>query len=130
MTKKSGNALNDLIDLEKDAIRFGFEWPNENMILEQAIDECREIKEALEKNEKSERIQEEIGDLLHSAISLCVFAGFDIEETLEKVNAKFAKRMQAMKLLTHEIGLSNLQGKSIDFMMELWCKAKKVTEKQ
>jgi uncharacterized protein YabN with tetrapyrrole methylase and pyrophosphatase domain len=124
MKKESGSALNTLLHLEEDARQYGFEWPNEAMIIEQAIDECREIKEAIEKKEHPERIQEEIGDLLHSAISLCVFAGFDVEETLAKVNIKFDKRMQAMKTLTDELGLPNLQGKSIDFMLELWRKAK------
>jgi NTP pyrophosphatase (non-canonical NTP hydrolase) len=118
------NALHDLLHLEKDATAFGFEWPNEAMIIEQAIDECREIKEAIDKRESTDRIQEEIGDLIHSAISLCIFAGFDVEETLVKVNNKFGKRMQAIKKLTYELGLSNLQGKSIDFMLELWRKAK------
>jgi uncharacterized protein YabN with tetrapyrrole methylase and pyrophosphatase domain len=51
---------------------FGFEWPNETMIIEQAIDECREIKDAIEKQESRDRIPEEIGDLLHSAVSLWI----------------------------------------------------------
>ncbi len=72
------------------------------MIIEQAIDECREIKEAIEKKEGSNRIQEEMGDLIHSAISLCIYSGFDVEETLDKVTNKFGKRMQAMKKLTYE----------------------------
>src|SRR5262245_57172545 len=103
---------------------FGFEWPDEAIIIEQAIDECREIKEAIEKQEDKNRIQEEIGDLIHSAVSLCVFSGFDVEETIAIINNKFGKRMQAIKTLTHELGLANLQGQSFDFLMELWRKAK------
>lgn len=124
MVNKLNGALNELLYLEKDARAFGFEWPNEEMIIEQAIDECREIKEALQNQETNERIQEEIGDLIHSAISLCVFAGFDVDETLSKVNAKFGKRLQIVKSLTHELGLPNLKGKSIDFLLTLWREAK------
>ena len=124
MVKQLSNAMNDLLSLEKDAREFGFEWPNEAMIIEQVIDECREIKEAIVQQEMHGRIQEEIGDLLHSAVSLCEFAGFDVEETLAKINNKFGKRMQAIKKLTYELGLSNLKGQSIEFMMELWRKAK------
>lgn len=98
-------------------------------LIEQAVDECREIKDAINQQESRERIQEEIGDLLHSAVSLCVFAGFDVEETLAKVNAKFGERMHAIKLLTHEAGLPNLQGQSFDFMLELWRKAKVIADK-
>ena len=121
--------LNDLLYLENDAREFGFAWPNEMMIIEQALDECREIKEALNQEESRDRIQEEIGDLLHSVVSLCVFAGFDVEETLARVNAKFGARMQAIKSLTHAAGLPNLQGQSFDFMLELWQKAKVMANK-
>lgn len=124
MTIWTNTALNKLLLLENDAINFGFEWPNEILIIEQAIDECREIREAIQNQEAHERIQEEIGDLLHSAISLCVFAGFDVEQTLAKVNSKFGKRMQAVKKLTHELGLLDLKGQSFDFVLELWRKAK------
>jgi uncharacterized protein YabN with tetrapyrrole methylase and pyrophosphatase domain len=120
----SDNPLTDLLYLEKEACQFGFEWPNETVIIEQVMAECREIKEAIEKKEMPERIQEEIGDLIHSSISLCLFAGFDVDETLNKINHKFGKRMQAIKKLTHELGLENLKGQSFDFMMELWRKAK------
>lgn len=127
MNKHANNVLNDLIYLEQDAKAFGFDWPNEIMIIDQALDECREIKEAIHKNESRERLQEEIGDLLHSAISLCVFAGFDVEETLAKVIVKFGSRMQAIKSLTEAEGLTNLQGQSFDFMLELWKQAKQLS---
>lgn len=130
MIKHPNNALTNLLHLEEDARTFGFEWPNELMIIDQVIDECREIREAIEKNEARERIQEEIGDLLHSAVSLSVFAGFDVEETLAKVNTKFGNRMHMMKKLTHELGLPNLKGQTIEFMLELWRKAKIMSDKK
>lgn len=128
MVKQLANALNNLLYLENDAREFGFDWSDEAMILDQAIDECREIREAIETKEQPERIQEEIGDLLHSAISLCAFAGFDVEKTLDKVNIKFGSRLQAVKTLTHNLGLSTLEGQSIDFMLALWDKAKIMTK--
>lgn len=91
MTIESKNPLQNLILLEKDARGYGFDWSNHEMILEQAIDECREIQEAIDDDEPPERVQEEIGDLLHTAISLCIFLGFDVEETLSKTNEKFEK---------------------------------------
>jgi uncharacterized protein YabN with tetrapyrrole methylase and pyrophosphatase domain len=129
MAKQLNNALHDLTNLENDAREFGFEWPDEAAIIEQAMDECREIKEAIENQEIRERIQEEIGDLLHSAVSLCMFTGFDVDETLRKINIKFGNRMQAMKTLTHEKGLSDLKGQSIEFMLELWRRAKIMADK-
>lgn len=116
--------LQNLLLLEQDAKSFGFDWPNENEIIEQAINECHEIREAIKAQEAPERIQEEIGDLLHAVISLCVFTGFDVEETLALVNKKFGSRMQALKKLTHESGLANLHGQSFEKLMEFWREAK------
>ena len=120
------NALKNLVELEKDAVRFGFEWPNEEAILEQVISECNEIQSAIQENESKDRIQEEIGDLLHTAVSLCRFANFDVEETLAKTVKKFAHRMQALKDIANSNGLDSLQGQSTKFMLELWSEAKKL----
>lgn len=125
----AANALEALIAMEKDARAFGFEWSDEMMILEQVIDECREIREAIQNRETDDRIQEEIGDLLHSAVSLCLFAGFDVKEILSNVTAKFKGRMNALKILTQERGLSDLKGQSMDRMLELWRQAKVMTIK-
>lgn len=125
MKSAKASALQTLIQIEKDTRDFGFDWESSYQIIDQAEDECREIRRALELSEGGERIQEEIGDLIHAAISLCLYAGFDVEETLDKVNHKFGRRMDAVKILTEQNGLSNLKGQSWDFMMSLWQQAKK-----
>jgi uncharacterized protein YabN with tetrapyrrole methylase and pyrophosphatase domain len=117
-------ALERLIAIEQDARDFGFDWPDIDMIIAQAVSECEEIAEAIKHHEPSIRVQEEIGDLLHTAISLCLFAGFDVTETLHKVTEKFSARMNGMKHLTQQRGLKNLRGKDIKFMLELWREVK------
>ncbi|QCS24466.1 nucleotide pyrophosphohydrolase [Rickettsia parkeri] len=94
------------------------------MILEQAIDECREIKEAIDDAEPPERVQAEIGDLLHTAISLCIFSGLDVETTLSKTNEKFEKRMRAIKMLTKKHNLPNLQGQSVEYIFTYFIRSK------
>jgi len=116
--------LQKLIELEQDARLFGFEWPNQEMILKQVMSECQEILDDINTAAPKHKIQEEIGDLLHAAISLCVFSGFDVEETLAKNNVKFTNRMTMLKKLTHAKALKNLQGQKIDFMMALWKEVK------
>lgn len=118
--------LQKLIDLDQDARDFGFDWPDPVMILDQVIDECREIQEVIEKSSSRERVQEEIGDLLHAAISLCLFSGFSVEETLEKINEKFSRRMMLLKEITKNRGLKNLQGQDIEYKLSLWREAKKI----
>ena len=65
--------LHKLIAEKKAAREFGFEWPNQEAVIRQIIDECREIREDIQTNATAAKIQEEIGDLLHAAISLCIF---------------------------------------------------------
>ena len=120
------NELDKLIKLEIEARDFGFDWPNVDMILDQAISGCAEIKDAIE-NKTSQDVQEEIGDLIHTAFSLCRFAGYNPKETLEKVVKKFSARMDALKEVTHERGLTSLKNQPIEFLLELWNEAKKRT---
>ena len=116
--------LKKLIALEKEAIEFGFDWPDYEMILGQAMSECAEIKDAIE-NKTSKDVQEEIGDLLHSAIALCNFKGYDIEETIAITVKKFSARINALKEIAKERSLPNLHNQSTEFLLELWQEAKK-----
>lgn len=118
------DALQELINIEQDARKFGFEWPDLDMIIAQSISECNEIQAAIADGESQERVQEEIGDLLHTAISLCVFAGFDVNETLCKVTKKFNARMQGMKQLAEQRGLQTLHGKDTEYMLDMWREVK------
>jgi uncharacterized protein YabN with tetrapyrrole methylase and pyrophosphatase domain len=90
------------------------------MIFEQISSELEEVKEALINAESKERIQEEIGDLIATTISLCIFAGFDVEETIAKQNDKFGARMKALKQLAKQQGFESLKGQSIQTSLKLW----------
>ena len=127
-TKKLTNndALGALVTLEKDAVAFGFDWPNSDMILDQIVSECAEIREAVQKGESPTRIQEEISDLLHAAVSLAMYSGFDVNETIAVINQKFGDRLDAVKALAKSRGLESLHGQSFDFMLDLWSQAKKL----
>ena len=112
--------LEKLLAARQEAKAFGFEWANSDRIIHQAISECAEIREAIEDDEPAHRVQEEIGDLLHTAISLCDFMGFNVEETLEKVSSKFDKRFTNLKKLAAQRGLDSLEGQSLEFKLSLW----------
>jgi uncharacterized protein YabN with tetrapyrrole methylase and pyrophosphatase domain len=118
------NILESLIALEKKAQDFGFNWPDHTMILDQIISECQEIKEEILHAHDPHKLQEEIGDLLHAAISLCLFSGFSVNETLGKTIEKFNWRMNFLRDLAHKKGLQNLRGQKASDMMELWKEVK------
>lgn len=119
------NHLFNLIKCEQDARTFGFNWPNQSMILDQIIDECREVRQEIDQGSPHEKLQEEIGDVLQSIISLCIFSGFSVEETLGKTYAKFSRRLSLLKELAQRQGLENLHGQTTDFLLSLWKEVKK-----
>jgi uncharacterized protein YabN with tetrapyrrole methylase and pyrophosphatase domain len=119
--------LQKLIALEQKSSLMGFDWPNTETIIDQAISECHEIKCAIQADEGRKRRQEEAGDLLHAAISLCLFEGFDVEETLERVNKKFEGRLEALQQIIKDRDLPTVKGQPFDFLLELWEEAKHIT---
>jgi len=117
------NILERLVELEKAAQDYGFDWPDPQMIIDHAISECEEIKDAIKTGDKKD-IQSEIGDLIHVSISLCIFLGYDVKETIYNSFKKFHTRMSAVKDEADKLGLDSLDGQSIDFILDLWNKAK------
>ncbi|CAM2836074.1 MazG nucleotide pyrophosphohydrolase domain-containing protein [Legionella worsleiensis] len=119
--------FDDIDNLEKEAVLFGLKWETKAQIMEQIRNECLEIEEHLESKDNRTALQDEIGDLLHAAFSLCTYCNFDTELTLRKSLDKFEHRLNAMKAIAKEQGLENLQGKSFDELMRYWKLAKQRT---
>lgn len=120
--------LNRMKSLEQEADDFGFSWENTDQIVEQIKSELIEINAHLHQGYDSgdkESLQEEIGDLFHAVMSLCVFCKLNPEQTLEKTTLKFERRLKAVKALAKKDGLSSLKGFDFDELMEYWNLAKK-----
>jgi ATP diphosphatase len=118
----------EIEQLEQEAAVFGLQWETSDQIMTQIRNECLEIEEHLHFPEQREALQDEIGDLLHAAFSLCVFNNFSPEITLRKSLDKFEHRLNAMKELAKEKGLPHLRGKSFDELMQYWEQAKARTK--
>jgi uncharacterized protein YabN with tetrapyrrole methylase and pyrophosphatase domain len=123
--------MKDLLEkieaLEHTADAFGFRWETTAQIMEQIQSECAEINEHLDQGITSVNqpdLQEEIGDLLHAVFSLCVFCKLNPKETLEKTILKFERRLNAVKSIATEQGLTTLDGHSFDELMKIWRQAK------
>ena len=120
--------LHKMVLLEQKTREFGFEWPHVESILDQIKSECLEVKECLDLKESKERLQEEIGDLIHAVFSLCHFLDCDLQETIEKNRIKFEKRLNKLQNLASDLGYSSLKGKSVEFNLQLWHKVKQDSE--
>lgn len=118
------SSLQKLINLEKATASIGFDWPNVDAIIDQAISECDEIRQAIRLQEGSQRLQEEVGDLIHACISLCVFENLPIETIINSTTNKFRARLAALQQIMKERGYSSFQGQTFDHLLEIWHEAK------
>lgn len=115
--------LEKVTEAEKKADAFGFRWENTDQIFDQILSECQEIKEELRIQNKR-KLQDELGDLIHATLSLCLFCGFSLEETLEKNLNKFNNRMDKVIFHAKKEGYNTLQGQPTEILMKFWNKSK------
>ena len=119
--------LDKVYKLEKDAEDFGFSWENPGQILQQITSECQEVHEHIEAGgsfKQNPELQEEIGDLMHAAFSLCVFCDYDVRETINTSLDKFETRMLMVRKIAAEQGVANLTGCTFAELMQYWDEAK------
>lgn len=117
--------LKRITALETESEAFGFYWPNIEAIFNQIKSELREVQAALEEKESNTRVQEEIGDLIHATLCLCIYMKFDVQETLTNMTDKYEKRFTALKEIAHEKGFSTLIGQRVEDKLKLWEEAKR-----
>ncbi len=108
---------------ELEAKEFGFYWEDFHQLFEQIQSECSEIQEAWD-NKNFEHLQEEVGDLIHAAVSLAIFFKLDPHETMSKSINKFQKRFDALVVLAQNDGHNHLHQQSFDILLNYWKRAK------
>jgi MazG family protein len=101
----------------------GFDWEKREQIWDKVLEEITELKEEI-KNQDSDSIESELGDVLFSIINASRLYGIDPEAALEKTNRKFIKRFNFLEKETHTKGIS-LHDMSLDEMNVIWEEAKK-----
>jgi MazG family protein len=129
-------ALMEADHLTRKAARIRFDWDRARDIIAKIREELTEIDEVLPDNfdspaAKSDgaevaRIEEEVGDLLFSAVNLARFLEIDPEVSLKKANAKFKLRFEWMESAAQRSG-SRLADVPRDQMEQLWNRAKQAT---
>ncbi len=86
------------LQLTRRASRIGFDWEDIGGVFEKMREETEELKKAV-KEQDHLKMEEEVGDLLFSAVNLSRFLKIDPEIALKKANAKFSRRFRAMERL-------------------------------
>ena len=103
----------------------GFDWQNKEQVWDKVLEEIQELKD--EEINKSERIEDEFGDLLFALINYSRFININPEDALEKTNKRFMKRFQILESMVknQEKEFSDLSFKEMNLF---WEKAKKISE--
>ncbi len=116
-------ALIKAIRIQDKARGVGFDWEHHHQVWDKVIEEMNELKEEVEK--KSDKIEEEFGDLLFALINYSRFIGVNPEDALEKTNRKFIKRFTYLETESKKDG-KNLTEMSLNEMDMYWNKAKEL----
>ena len=120
-------ALLEGLKISKKAAKTGFDWENAEQIFEKLNEEIGELKEAINENE-SDKISEEIGDLLFVIVNLARKLKVEPETALKKTNRKFRKRFA---FIESQLKSQNktLEDSNLEEMDALWNEAKKSEKK-
>ncbi len=112
------------LKIQKKAASLNFDWISKDQVLKKVDEELNELKDALkEKNNKN--IEDELGDLFFTLISLSRHLNLDPDQTLKKANQKFIKRFNKMENIIEDKKLKWHNLKAIDFK-NLWNNAKRL----
>jgi MazG family protein len=118
-------AIHEAHQISSRAARVGFDWPDVEGIFDKLQEEIRELKEVIAQgsDEKRERLEDEIGDMLFVIVNIARFLHIDSEAALKRANRKFKTRFQHMEASLQRQGKS-LDQTSLEEMEKLWAQAK------
>ena len=109
--------------IQEKASHVGFDFQKEEDIWEKISEEIEELKNAREKNNKDE-ILEELGDAIFSLINLARFLGISADDALRKSNNKFIDRFKMIENELIRRG-KNIEKSSLNEMDDIWNTIKK-----
>ena len=104
----------------------GFDWKDADGVLQKIDEEVDELRAALKAGE-TERVDEEIGDLLFSVVNLCRFVKVDAEQSLTEAVKKFIERFRRIEDRLRSEGLSPAEA-TFQRLDSLWNEVKKDEE--
>ncbi|MDR3706919.1 MAG: nucleoside triphosphate pyrophosphohydrolase [Capsulimonadaceae bacterium] len=92
-------------EISKRAAKAGFEWDSIEGVFDKLSEEVAELREAREGGDR-ERIAEEIGDLLFTAVNLARFDKVDAEDALQRMVNRFIARFKRIEQVAESRGVS------------------------
>ena len=106
--------------VQKKAKKAGFDWPDISGALDKLSEEIGELKAAVA---QGTNVEEELGDLLFSAVNVSRFLKADPEDALNRATDKFIHRFQKVEEFAAAQGRS-MEGMTLEELDKLWEQAK------
>ena len=108
--------------IQKDAARFGFDWPDITPVFDKLDEELAELKQAFSTGD-SKAVSDEIGDLLFVCINLARHAKVNAEMSLRNTNQKFLRRFAYVQQQMKAAGIE-MDQQQLDAMEHFWQESK------
>jgi tetrapyrrole methylase family protein/MazG family protein len=110
-------------DVQSRVACVGFDWEDEEGVVDKLTEEVREFKKAEDEEQKAK----EFGDLLFTLVNIARHQGIDLEAALREANRRFYRRFAYMEELCRKRGL-DFARLSFDEQNKLWEEAKSNVE--
>ena len=111
--------------LQERAAGVGFDWPDARGPMQKLHEETVELEEEVGTG-TPEAIEEEVGDLLFAVVNLSRKLGVHPSRALERANAKFTGRFEAVEQLARARNLE-LGRASLEELDRLWDEVKRAS---
>ena len=121
-------ALMRAAKVQNRAKRVGFDWPDISGALEALDSETAEFKDALASQDAA-AVEEELGDMLFSAVNVSRFVKTDAEQALTGATDKFIRRFARVEELAKDRNI-DLAAASLAEMDALWDEAKQLDPRE
>ena len=112
--------------LQKDAARVGFDWPDISPVLDKLEEELAELRQAYEAGD-FESVSDEVGDVMFVCVNIARHAKINAEMALRQTNLKFERRFAYVCEQMEAAGIPMEQAQ-LDAMEEFWQQAKSVVD--
>ena len=109
--------------IQEKVARVNFDWDDVNEVFEKVVEETDEVRQALEKGDRT-KIEEEIGDLLFSLVNLSRHLNVPPEDALRGSNDKFIRRFRYIEAAL-ELKGDSLERATFGELDALWDEAKR-----
>jgi tetrapyrrole methylase family protein/MazG family protein len=109
--------------VQHEAAKVGFDWPDVHGALPKIAEEASELTEAAGRGD-GEATAEELGDLLFAVVNVARHLGVDAESALRGATNKFRVRFEQVEALATERG-RDLAGMDLETLDALWDEVKR-----